>query len=64
MDLHQVTPKSYVDDKLNDSSKIKNTCQVDFIIHNLDNVGFVKATSCPNVGEHSTANYYVDKPSK
>ena len=61
MDLHQASPNSCVDDKLNDSSKIKNTGHVDFIIHNFDNVGFVEATSCPNVGEQLTAKYYVDK---
>ena len=64
MDLYQATPNSYVDDKLNNSSKIKNTGHVDFFIHNLNNVGFVKATSCPNVGEHLTAKYYVDKAIK
>ena len=52
--------KSYVDNEIKDPSIIKNTAHVDFNVKNHDNVRFVKVNSLPAVGEHLTAEYYVD----
>ena len=52
--------ESYVDNKFNDPSIIRNTTHVDFRDKNLDNVRFVKVNSLPAVGEHLTAEYYAD----
>ena len=52
--------KSYIDEKCNDPSIIRNTTHVDFNDKNLDNVRFINVSSTPAVGEHLTAKYYVD----
>ena len=57
----EISIKSYVDNKYNDPSIIRNTTHVDFNVENLDNFIFVKVNSMPAVGEHLTAKYYVDK---
>ena len=53
--------KSYVDNKFNDPSIIKNNTHVDFNDKNLDNVRFVKINSIPAVREHLTPKNYVDQ---
>ena len=53
--------KSYVDNKLNDPSIIKNTTYVYFNDKNPDNVRFVRVNSMPAVREHLTPNLYVDQ---
>ena len=58
--IKEIPTKSYVDNKFNNPSIIKNTAHVDFSDKNLDDVRFVKVNSKPAVGEHFTAKYYVD----
>ena len=40
---------------------MKNISHVDFNIHNIDKVKFVKVTTYPAVGDHLTAKCYVDE---
>ena len=61
IDPHQATQKSYVDDKLNDLSKINNTGHVNFNNHKLDNVRFVKVSSYPAVQGHLRLKYYLNE---
>ena len=44
--IKEPASESYVDNLFNDPSKFKNTDHVDFNKHKLENVRFVKVTSC------------------
>ena len=44
-----------------DPNKLKNSELVDFNDKKLDNFRFVEVNSVPPVGEHLTANHYVDQ---
>ena len=46
---------------MNDASAIRNRAHIDSKDEILDNVRFVKVNSMPDVGEHLTAKYYVDR---
>ena len=59
IDRHQATPKSYVDDKFNDPSIIRNTAHVDFNDKSFDNVRFAELNSLPALREHLTPKFYV-----
>ena len=53
--------KSYVDEKFNDLSIIKNTVHVDFKDKKFDKVRFFKVISLPAVREHLTPNFMLMK---
>ena len=56
----EIPTKSYVDNKFNDSSIIKNVDNVDFNDKDIDNVGWIKANKWPRDAEHLTPKLYVD----
>ena len=56
----QLPTKSYVENKINDPTIIKNTTHVDFNDKNLDNVSSFKVNSFPTLEEHLTPKIYVD----
>ena len=56
----ELPTKNYVDNKFNDSSKIKNVDNVDFNDKDIDNVGWIKVNKWPRDGEHLTPTLYVD----
>ena len=56
----EIPTKSYVDNKFNDSSIIKNTDHVDFNDKILDNVHSIKVNSYPTLDEQLTPKFYVD----
>ena len=45
----EIPTKNYVDDKFNDSGKIKNTDHVHFNDKNIDNVHSIKVNSFPTL---------------
>ena len=53
--------KTYVDNKYNNATIIKNICHAEFNNKYFDNVRFFKISSYPAVGEHLTATYHVDE---
>ena len=59
--LIKLPTKSYVDEKFNDPSIIRNTTHVHFNDKYLDNVRLVKINSLPAVREHPTPKFYVDQ---
>ena len=59
--IRESVSETYVDNKYNDSSIIKNTAHVDFNEKSLRNVRFIKVNSKPAVNEHLETNYYVDQ---
>ena len=64
VDSNNAVSKSYVDEKINDPSIIRNNYpsdQINFNNKNLDNVRFVKVNSYPAVREHLTPKIYVDE---
>ena len=56
----EIPTKIYVDDKINDSSSIKNVDNVDFNDKDIDNVGWIKVNKWPRDAEHLTPKLYVD----
>ena len=56
----EIPTKIYVDNKINDSSIIKNVDNVDFNDKDIDNVGWIKVNKWPRDGEHLTPKLYVD----
>ena len=62
--IKELPTKSYVDNKFNDPSIIKNTAHVDFNDKNLDNVRFLEVNSMPASEEHLAAKYYVDNANR
>ena len=59
--IRESASKSYVDNKFNDPSIMKNTYHVDFNDKNLDNVHSIKVNSFPTLEEQLTPKIYVDK---
>ena len=59
--IREAASKNYVDNKVNDSSIIKNTAHVDFSEKSLKNVLFIKVNSIPTLEEHLTLKIYVDQ---
>ena len=57
----ELPTKSYVDNKFNDSSIIKNTDHVDFNDKNVDNVNSIKVNSLTTLYNHLTPKAYVDQ---
>ena len=58
--LVELPTKTYVDNKFNDSSIIKNTDHVDFNDKILDNVHSIKVNSYPTLDAQLTPKFYVD----
>ena len=52
--------KSYVDNKFNDPSKIKNTAHIDLNERNITNARFIQVNQLPQIDSHLTAKLYVD----
>ena len=59
--IREAASKSYVDNKYNDPSIIKNTCLVDFNDKTLNSVRFIKVNSMPTLEEQLTPKLYVDQ---
>ena len=56
----EIPTKTYVDNKFNDPSIIKNTDHVDFNDKTLDNIHSIKVNSFPTLEDHLTPKTYVD----
>ena len=59
--IRETASKKYVDNKVNDPRKIKNTAHVDFNNKNLKNISFIKVNSIPTLEKQLTPKLYVDK---
>ena len=59
--IREEASKNYVDNKLNDPSKIKNTNHVDFDDKNLNTIHFIRVNSIPTLEEQLTPKIYVDQ---
>ena len=56
----EVPTENYVDNKVNDPSKVKNTDHVDFNDKYIDNFSWIKVNHMPTVEENLTPKLYVD----
>ena len=52
--------KSYVDNKFNDPSIIKNTAHIDLNDRNITNARFIQVNQLPQIDSHLTAKLHVD----
>ena len=51
---------NYVDNLLNDPSKIKNNAHIDLNDRNITNARFIQVNQLPQIDSHLTAKLYVD----
>ena len=58
--LGEAASKNYVDNKINDSSIIKNTAYIDLNDKNITNARFIQVNQLPQIDSHLTAKLYVD----
>ena len=61
--IRETASQNYVETFTNNLCLVKNTVHVDFNRKIIDNVRFVKVTSCPGVGEHLSGENYIDEAS-
>ena len=58
--IREAASITYVDNKFNDPSVIKNTTHVDFNDKNVTTVGFIEVSQGPQFGGYLTPKLYVD----